>query len=381
MPRLYFDYNAATPLAPEVSEILIKAYKDDIKNPSSVHQEGRHARKSLEQARARIASLLNCIPDEVYFTSGATEGNNAVLFSTWQTREESRNKIVTTEVEHDSILKPLSELQKKGVKVEFVPVNVRGETDLQAWQKALDDKTFLVSLMLANNETGMLFPVKEVSHLAHSYGALFHTDSACAVGKIPLSFHDLGVDFFVFSAGKFYGPRGVGGMLVKKGVPFSPLIFGGAQERGFRAGTVNVAGLLGLQTALEYSLGDIDNEILRQTRLRDKIKQGLLSLMPGVSFHEGGELNQLPGTINMAFPEFSGQTLIANLDLEGVSASFGSACHSGALEVSRVILAMGVRACEAAGSIRLSFGKMTTEEDVDGLIKAFRKVIRRMNVL
>ncbi len=374
MLQLYFDYNATTPLAPQVKEILIESLSADYKNPSSAHREGRLAKRKIDESREKIAFLLGCQEEEIVFTSGATEGNNAVLHLVGE--QNKRKTIVTTETEHDSVLKPLEFLKTKGFQVKTVYVNSKGETDLNEWKKLIDDQTALVSLMAVNNETGFIFPVQEVAEIAHNKGALFHTDSACAVGKIPLSFSQIDADFLTLSACKCYGPKGMGALIIKKGAPFIPWFKGGAHERGRRAGTLNVSGIAGLALALDFSLSDLKQETERQKRLRDKLKTGLKNIDRNVIFHESD--HQLPGTLHLAFPGLLGHTLLANLDLEGVSASFGSACQSGSLEVSRVLLAMGVDEKEAAGSIRLSFGRMTTEGEIEDLLKVFETVLRRM---
>lgn len=373
--RVYFDYNATTPLAPGVLEVMMDAM--DLKNPSSPHKEGREARNLLEETRGRAANYLDCRTDEIYWTSGATEANNTVLEGCWVKKGSLRNKILITAVEHESVEKPAAKLRKMGAELHFIPVNREGEVDLQAYSSLLDDRTLLVCGMLANNETGVVYPVREMAKMAHARGALFHADAACAVGKIPFSFANLEADLLSFSAHKFYGPKGVGALLIRKGISPEPLFIGGPQERGLRAGTENISGAVGLAAALSFALENMDEENHRLFLLRNKIKRGLQSLDYEIVFHEHRSW-QLPGTLNVAFLGISGQTLLAHLDLEGASVSYGAACSSGSLEPSRVLLAMGVPEPEAASSIRISFGRMTTDEEVTALLRIFEKVLRKM---
>lgn len=375
--RLYFDYNATTPLAPSVREALWVVLRDDMKNPSSVHAEGRQAKKIMEESREKFAREMDCLPDEIVFTGGATEANNAVFESVWETRPADRNKIVTTLIEHDSVVKPLERLQKKGAVVETVTVNRQGEIDLAEFRSKIDSGTLLVSVMAANNETGVLFPIQKLSAIAHEQGAIFHTDAACAVGKTAVYFGEIDADFLTLAAHKFYGPKGVGALLVQKRAKFKPVFLGGLQETGYRAGTENLACIVGMAAALSFSTAGLDEENHRLCRLRKRLKERLWHIDPSVVFHEN-QSAQLPGTLNAAFSGLSGQTLLANLDLEGVAASHGSACQSGSLEISRILLAMGIPGEEVASSIRLSFGRMTTEEEVNGLLEIMKRVIGRM---
>lgn len=374
MKRYYFDANATTPLAKVVCRFL--RISDRCGNPASLHGHGRMARRALESARGKVADLLSCRPDEVIFNSGATEGNNTVLASAWETRAPGRDAIVVSAVEHDSVMRPLERLARRGAVIRQVPVRPDGSLDEQDFARAVDDKTALVSMMLANNETGFVFPIQRLAAVASKTGALFHVDAACALGKIPVSFSQLGVDFLTGSGHKFYGPLGTGFILKKQGVPFEPLLTGGTQERGQRAGTVNAPGMEGLALALEYALEGLSSEITRQENLRRQWLHGLKTLKPDLTVHESA--HQLSGTLNVAFPGISNELLTAALDLEGVSVSTGSACHSGAGESSRILLAMGISKEEADSTIRISFGKMTTEKEVAGALTCFKKVLARM---
>ena len=374
MSRLYFDYNATTPVPPQVLEALLNAVKHDWKNPSSIHQEGREARKVLEEARNRIAVRLGCQAGEIIFTGGATESNNSVLNSVWARKPAGRNRIVATSVEHESLLKPLEKLARQGAQVRFLSVNAKGELNQEEINEVLNDKTLLLSVMMANNETGILFPVRQLAERAHKKGILVHTDAACAVGKMPFSFKELGVDFLTLSGHKFYSPKGVGLTLVKEGIDFDPFLLGGPQEKARRAGTENLTGILGMAAGLDFALHELDKENSRLFQLRNRLKNGLKDLNEDVVFHENGA-SQLPGTLSVFIPGFSGQTLLARLDMEGAAVSFGAACSSGSPEVSRILLNMGIPEKEAASSIRISFGRMTTEEEVKKLLGIFDKIL------
>ena len=254
MSNLYFDTNATTPMAPVVKKRMASLLEEGQGNPSSVHSDGRQAREMREGARGSVARFLDCLPSEVVFTSGATEGNNTVFHSVWEGRPAGRNKIITTTVEHDSVFKPVKNCQQEGAEIVFVKVNRAGELDTEGLLAHLDDRTLLVSVMLANNETGIIFPVAEVARMAHDVGALVHCDAACAVGKMEVSFRDWGVDFLSFSAHKFYGPTGIGALLVKEGVELESLLLGGAQEGNRRGGTENLLGIVGMAEAFRLRL-------------------------------------------------------------------------------------------------------------------------------
>lgn len=381
MNRLYFDYNATTPLAPIVKECLAQLVNEDLKNPSSIHWEGQVARNKIQEARSQIASLLSCDTNELCFTSGATEAHNILFNALWENRPSHRNKIITSSAEHDSVIKPLRGLQEKGAVLEVIPVNRFGEIDWKKYYDAIDEETLFVSIMAANNETGILFPVQELSNSAHQFGALFHTDAGCALGKIPFDFKKCGVDFASFSGHKFYAPKGIGGLVMRQGTDLPSLVLGGPQERGVRAGTENISGCLAMAVALNYACENLKEETNRLQKLRHQIIDGLSGLDSSIIVHENSEASaesQLSGTLNIAFPYLDGQTLLAHLDLEGVAASHGSACHSGSQEISRVLLSMDIPEPEAKSSIRLSFGKMTTEEEVGQLLGVFEKVLGKM---
>lgn len=371
--RFYFDYNATTPLCARARQVLIEHL--DLMNASSVHKEGRRAKSFLEEARLKVAQYLDCDQDKILWTSGTTESNNH-LFASLARNSNSRKKIITTTVEHDAVLKPLEILKTRGLIIKKISVDCNGDLDWENFSQELDDQTLLVSVMLANNETGMIFPLERIISMAHQKGALVHTDAACAVGKIPVFFKKWDLDFLSFSAHKFYGPKGVGGLLFKKGLT-RPLLFGGPQERGLRAGTENVASIIAQALALGFSYENLEEENQRLLALRNLLKNGIQAIDSKAIFHENC-CAQLPGTLNVGFSYAQGTTLVTRLDLEGVAASMGSACHSGTLQVSRVLKEMGIFEDEVSRSLRFSFGRFTTEIEVKGLLDILKRILPEM---
>lgn len=375
MQRLYFDYNATTPLFPEVKKRITEVL-EIFGNPSSFHAEGQKARSLIEKTRADISLQLGACKDEVIFTSGATESHNLLFdFILEQVKQNpAKNRILSTPVEHSSVLEPLKKIKSQGCVVDFLKVNSKGELDWDHFLQLLGPDVLLVSVMLANNETGIIFPVKQIASEAHERKILVHTDATCAVGKLPFLFPDLGADFLSLSAHKFYGPKGVGAMLVSNSVSWNSK-WGGFQEKGRRPGTENIIGIAAMGKALELSLQDLEKEKARLKVLREKLKQGLKVICPGILFHDHSK-NQLEGTLNFAIPGQEAQVMLARLDLEGVAMSVGSACHSGSLEPSHILLAMGFSEEETTSSLRCSFGRMTTDEEIERLLKVFEKIFK-----
>lgn len=378
MDRIYLDYNASTPLAPAVKKVLSQAIGNSYKNPSSLHHEGQVARARVEEARSMIAGLLGAEDQEVCFTSGATEAHNFLFKSLWAQRPKGKGTIITTAVEHDSVIKPLAYLQSQGAELCILSVNGRGELDSQEIAKVLDERTLCVSTMLANNETGIIFPVQELAGLAHAQGAFFHTDVACAVGKTPINFKTLGADFLSFSGQKFYAPPGTGALVLRKdALTIKPDLLGGPQERGRRAGTENVLGILAFEQALAFVCDGMEAENSRLLDMRNRLKNGIKTIDPAAIFYEN-PAQQLAGTLNVYFPGIKGRLLVTRLDLEGLAVSFGSACHAGVVEASRVLLNMGVGREAAEGAIRLSFGRMTTADEIDSALQILTKVVKEL---
>lgn len=378
MQRLYFDYNATAPLASGLGAILTELMGLDPKNPVSVHQDGRQARQMVEAARKTILSLFGAAQrDRLVFTSGGTESNNTILFSSWMARGE-RNQILLTPLEHSCIYNFAMYLQKNfGVEPVWIKVDQRGVIDLDDYAKKLDPKrVFLVSTMLANNETGFVFPVREMAKLARERGVPFHTDAVCAAGKIPISFADLGVDFLSFSSHKFGGLKGNGGIVWRDGANLSPYIMGGTHEFEKRAGTHNVFGILAAAHALKTWTDDLEQLEKHERTLRERLKTKIREIYPDVIFIEGD--TQLPQTLSASFVGLSGNLLLTNLDLEGVSVSYGSACASGSLEISRVLRSLNLPVTQSSATLRLSFGPGVGEVQIDEFAARLNRVVARM---
>lgn len=375
--RIYLDYNATTPMSPEVLDF----YKDQLElyaNASSLHEDGRRAKKEIEIARKNVADLVNVLPEEIIFTSGGSESNNTV-FNTMINlgKKLGKNLIITTEIEHPCVLEASKRLADFGMEVVYLPVDEYGLVKEDEYKAALERNPLLVSVMTANNEIGTVQDIKKLAKLAHEKGALFHTDAVQAAGKIPVDLKDWDVDYATFSGHKIYGPKGVGALFVKTGCKIEPLIRGGHQEKGFRAGTYNAPSIAAYGKAAELARADIEHYITHTKALREKLKKGLLEKIPNIKVN-GHPENVLPNTLDISFPGAEGEAILLHLDLLGVDVSTGSACASGSLEPSHVLMATGLGPELAHGSIRFSFGKYNTEKDVDYILEKFPPVIDRL---
>ena len=381
--RIYLDYNATTPMSPEVLDF----YKDQLSlfaNASSLHEDGRRAKKEIEIARKNVADLVNVLPEEIIFTSGGSESNNTV-FNTMINlgKKLGKNLIVTTEIEHPCVLEASKRLADFGMEVVYLPVDEYGLVKEDEYKAALEKNPLLVSVMTANNEIGTVQDIKKLAQLAHEKGALFHTDAVQAAGKIPVDLKDWGVDYATFSGHKIYGPKGVGALFVKTGCKIEPLIRGGHQEKGYRAGTYNAPSIAAYGKAAELAKADIEHYTTHTKALREKLKNGLLEKIPNIKIN-GHPEKVLPNTLDVSFPGAEGEAILLHLDLLGVDVSTGSACASGSLEPSHVLMATGLGPELAHGSIRFSFGKYNTESDVDYILEKFPPVIdklRKMSTL
>ena len=378
MNRIYFDYNATTPLSKEVYDFYVKEL-GEYANGSSLHQEGREVAASIEKARQQIAGLVNCEPSELVFTSGGSESNNTV-FNTMVALSKKRNNkvIVTTAIEHPCVLEASRRLEDQfGFEVIFLPVDEAGIVDMDSYKKALEKKPLLVSIMTANNEIGTIQDIKTLCSMAHEAGALFHTDAVQAAGKIPVDFKDWDVDYATLSAHKIYGPKGVGALYVKSRTPIEPLIRGGHQEHGLRAGTYNGPAIAAFGYAAELAGKELADYAAHTGKLRQQLKEGLLKAVPGIRIN-GHETRVLSNTLNVSFPGAEGEAILLYLDLLGVAASTGSACASASLDPSHVLMATGLGPELAHGSIRFSFGKYNTPEEVNFVLENFPPVIERL---
>lgn len=376
--RIYMDYNATTPMSPEVLEF----YKEKLEhyaNASSLHEDGRRARADMETARANVAALVNVKAEEIIFTSGGSESNNTVLNSMIAAgKKRGRNLIVTTAIEHPCVLEASKRLTEDfGMEVIYLPVDEKGVVKMDAYKDALAKKPVLVSVMTANNEIGTVQDIKTLCTMAHEAGALFHTDAVQAAGKIPVDLADWGVDYATFSGHKIYGPKGVGALFVKKGCPIEPLVRGGHQENGLRAGTYNAPAIAAYGEAARLAKADIEYYGTHTRALRNRLRDGLLARIPDIRVN-GHETSVLPNTLDVSFPGAEGEAILLHLDLLGVDVSTGSACASGSLEPSHVLVATGLGPELAHGSIRFSFGKYSTEEEVDYILEKFPSVIETL---
>ena len=369
---IYADHAATAPLSPCALKAMMPYLTEEYGNASSLYAPGRRARRALDHARATVAAALGAQPGEIYFTSGGTESDNWVIRSAGR-YGGGRKKIIASAVEHHAVLNSLEAMQERGYEGKLLGVDSHCRVLPDELRRAVDENTALVSIMAANNEVGTVMPLKELAQTAHEAGAAFHTDAVQAVGHIPLDVSHMGVDLMSFSAHKFGGPKGVGGLYVRAGLQIGPSLYGGGQERGLRSGTENVAGAVGMAAALEDSCGKMRENTARISALRDRLVRGVLNL-PGTHL-TGDTENRLPGNASFFFDGVEGEELVYLLDQAGICASAGSACSAGALEPSHVLLAMGISKEQARGSLRLTLGAENTEEEVDRIVAALSEIL------
>lgn len=375
---IYLDNNATTAMHEDVIEAVHQSNML-YGNASSMHMAGRQAALAIEQSRQALASLIDEESSSIVFTSGASEANNTA-FNIFKERIDlgsKRNRIVTTTIEHPSIIETVKYLRQLGYNVDECPVDSTGRVKMDVMNKLLGDDVALVSVMLGNNEIGTIQPVAEIARFAHQAGAFMHTDATQAIGKIPVSMRELGVDYLSLSAHKFYGPKGVGALVVKPKAPYAPLVHGGHQEGGKRAGTYNTASIVGMGVAASIAQRDLDMERKKLWKLREMLRVGILERISNVVVN-GNQEHCLPGTLDVSFPHAEGESILLYLDMEGIMVSTGSACASGSLEPSYVLLASGVDIELAHGSIRFSFGRYNTEQDVAYVLEKLPPIIKRL---
>jgi cysteine desulfurase len=374
MRRVYLDNNATTPLLPEVFEAMRPYFLEKFGNASSIHQQGQQARGAVEHAREQVAELLNCRAAEVVFTSGGTEGDNLALFGMMTAGDH----IITSAIEHHAVLNSCNRLEQMGCTVTYLPVDERGVVDPNDVRRALRPETKLITIMFANNETGVLQAVSEIGKVAAEADVYFHTDAVQAAGKVPIDVKEIGCDLLTISAHKLHGPQGTGALFVRKGTLLQPLLYGGRHERSRRAGTENVPGIVGLGKAAELArLGFTDGKVAQIEALRDRLESTILERIEQVAVNGGGAA-RTPNTANMSFDCIEGEAMVIALDLKGLSISTGAACSSGAIEPSHVLTAMGLSPDRARGSIRFSIGKQTTAEDIDFTLELVPEVVARL---
>ncbi len=383
MPKgqIYLDHAATTPLREEVLEAMLPYLQGIFGNPSSMHSAGREARSAVALAREKTALALGAGSEEIFFTSGGTEANNIAIKGT-ALQQKKKGHLITSSIEHHAVFDVCRELAGEGFKVTFLPVDRCGAVDPESIKQALTPETFLISIMTANNEVGTIEPVAAVGALARERGIIFHTDAVQAVGQIPMDVREMNIDLLSLSAHKFNGPKGVGALYVRQNISPAPLYRGGGQERGMRPGTENVAGIVGLARALELAVEEMPHKSERLRALRDRLIAGLLEM--GDVVLNGHPTSRLPGNVNVSFNYIEGEALLLGLDLEGIAASSGSACTSGSLEPSHVLLAMGQEQQLARGSLRLTLGLGNSDADVESLLAVISPLagrLRRMSAL
>jgi cysteine desulfurase len=375
--RIYLDHNATTPVRPEVADVMDAVQRETYGNPSSVHAEGSRARVEIDRARDRVASLLGVAAADVLFTSGATEVNNTVVLGLMAARSDRRRHIVSAHVGHPSRDTPREVLSRAGFAITRVPVRVDGRVTPEAVEAALTDDTALVSVIWANNETGVIQPVKEIAALSRERGAWFHTDATQAVGKIPVDLAETPIDLLSLSAHKLGGPKGVGCLVVRGGLGFDPILHGGPQEGRRRGGTENVAGIAGLGVACELAERELAERGVTYARLRDRLWEGIREKISRVR-RNGSADAVLPNTLNLEFEGTAGEMILQALDLGGIAVSSGAACASGSIEPSHVLVAMGCSVAAARGSLRFSVGYGVDESQIDSVIACLPDLVERV---
>ena len=380
MKRIYLDCAATTPTHPEVVKAMLPYFTEAFGNPSSIHSHGQEAKQALEEARDKVAAIIGAESEEVICTSGGTESDNFALKGVAYANEHKRNHIITTTVEHHAVIESAKSLERRGFRVTYLPVDEYGLVDPDDVKKAITGQTVLVSVMHGNNEVGTIEPIAEIGEIAREAGAYFHTDAVQTVGRIPVDVNELGVDLLSMSAHKLYGPNGVGAIYIRKGTKLAPFMDGGEQEQGWRAGTHNIPGIVGFGKAVELAQQVMTDEVERQTYLRGRLIDGLLERIDRVRLN-GHPTKRLPNNVNVSVDFVEGESVLLNLDLEGISASTGSACSSSSLEASHVLLAMGIPPEQAHCSLRFSLGRWTTEEDIGRVLEVMPRVVNRLRAM
>lgn len=381
MNRIYLDHSATTPLDPEVLKKMTPYFTDIFGNASSMHGFGQEGAYAVDKARRKIAGLIGAKPNEIYFTSGGTEADNWAIKGMALKMRGKCNKIITSAIEHAAIMESCHQVQKElGYEIVYLPVGKRGIVDPEDLKKTIDDKTALVSIMTANNEIGTIQPIRDLAAIAREKGVFFHTDAVQAMGSIPMNVNDLGVDMMSFSGHKFYGPKGIGVLYIRGGVKPERFMTGGHQERTMRGGTTNVPSVVGIAEALDIAVCDLDKNYAYIKSLRDRFVSRVKTEIPYV-FYNGDENERLPQNANFSFEYIEGESILMSLDLAGIATSSGSACSSGSLEPSHVLLATGLPIEIAHGSIRFSFGKHNTMEEVDYTVDELKKIVNKLRAM
>ena len=389
MNRVYLDFNATTPVEPEVLDAMLPYFSGEFANAASIHTPGQKARAAVETAREKVAALIGARPQEIVFTSGGTESDNHAIFGivsssftsfASSTSLTSPPHLITTAIEHEAVLNACQALEKRGVRVTYLPVDREGQIDLDQLRRAICPETVLISVMHANNELGAVQPLAAIGRIAAEADVYLHTDAVQSAGKIPIDVNALGVDLLSISGHKLYAPKGIGALYVRGGTRVRQLLYGGHHQRGFRPGTENVAGIVGLGKAAEMARMSLADDAGRISALRDGLQQGLLELVP-YSRVNGGRAARTPNTTNLVFPGVEGEALLIALDLKGLACSTGAACSSGAVEPSHVLTAIGLPAEEARASLRFSLGRHTTSADIDFALNVVPAAVAQLREL
>lgn len=377
MQKIYFDNAATTSMRKEVVDTMIPYFTENFGNPSSIYEIARKNKKALDESRDRVAKLLGADSKEIYFTSGGTEADNWAIKGVAEAYRDKGNHIITTSIEHHAVLHTCEYLESKGYEVTYLPVDEYGQVNPKDLLKAIKETTILISVMYANNEIGTVQPIEEIGRIAREKKIIFHTDAVQAVGHIPIDVKKANVDLLSLSGHKFHGPKGVGALYIRKGVKIKPLLHGGAQERGRRGGTENVPGVVGLAKAFELAVKDVEENNKKMTELRDYIIKGIANNVDHVKLN-GHPTNRLPNNINFTFDFIEGESLLLLLDMKGIYASSGSACTSGSLDPSHVLLAIGLPHERAHGSLRITIGDENTKEEADYLLEVLPPIVQRL---
>ncbi|MEO0138238.1 MAG: cysteine desulfurase NifS [candidate division WOR-3 bacterium] len=378
--RIYLDYAATTPLHPEVLDAMKIYFLEEFGNPSSLHTSGQRARDAIEKARQTIAEALGASPDEIIFTSGGSESDNMAIKGVAYALAKKGNHLITTKIEHHAVLEPFHFLQTQGFQTTFLPVDRYGIVDPDDVKRAITDKTILVSIMHANNEIGTIEPIEEIARICREKGVYLHTDAVQSFGAIETNVNRLGVDLLSISAHKFYGPKGVGALYIRKGTRIEPLLHGGAQEMGKRASTHNVPGIVGMAKAAELAVKEMPQRVEHTRRLRDRLIKSLLNNVDDIILN-GHPEKRLPNNCHLIVKYIEGEALLMRLDQIGIEVATGSACSSGSLEPSHVLTAIGVPIEDARGSIRITLGRLTTDEDIDFVCEHFPKIVKELRAI
>lgn len=380
MKRIYMDYSATTPVKQEVLDTMMPYFTDIYGNASSIHGFGQDAKRALESARATIAKTMGTTPETIYFTAGGSESDNWALKGVMRANKAKGNHMITTKIEHHGILHTCSALEKEGFEVTYLDVDSQGRINLADLEAAITEKTVLISVMFINNEIGTMQDISAIGKIAKAHNVIFHTDAVQAYGNVKIDVSALNIDLMSISSHKIYGPKGVGALYIKKGIRIQNIIEGGAQERNRRAGTENIPGIMGFAKAAELAHENLDEHIKRLSTLRDRLAKGITESID-YSRYNGHPTERHPGNVSVCFEFIEGEALLLSLDAKGIGGSSGSACTSGSLDPSHVLLAIGLPHEIAHGSLRLSIGDFTTEEDVDYAVEALKEIVHKLRMM